>query len=88
MVEIKKAYRRGSLIHHPDNVCSRFHPRFVATARSWIACTGAKILPTLTNTLPRMKRTAPPYDSDEELADILFAQMFGRSYGSDSSFNW
>ena len=26
-----------------------------------------------------------PYD---ELTDILFAHMFGRSYRSDSSFNW
>jgi len=29
-----------------------------------------------------------PYDSDEELADILFAHMLGRNYGGVSSFNW
>lgn len=29
-----------------------------------------------------------PYDSDDELADIFFDNLFGRSYGSRSRFDW
>ena len=29
-----------------------------------------------------------PYDSDEDLRDILFAHLFSRSYGGESPFDW
>ena len=37
---------------------------------------------------PEDEEDCYPYDSDEELADILFDRLFGRNYRGGPPFDW